>query len=437
MKKLLSILVGITLPLLSLSAQEADMKVGELINKSDWFTLDERFSVLRDSIQTPFLKLLAEIMIDNNFNRPDGALQKIGQLLSTHQQDIGSDNVCSFILLASIIDGQCGNYAKAADSLKGFMDQLKQQGATMDFSSFEALYNNYNELREFPAPNISRPNEDVEIPVKIEPVKLLKLIDGEKSRGLRINIPVTIHNKQYNFIFDTGAASTYMSEKFAKEVGVKIIKDSLLLNEGMMGEGYAMKGYLDSLQIGSIVFRNAMIAIGKPNAVDSIVQVDAVLGMDFMKLTQEIQIDTKNQKIIFPITTTSLPGTGRNLLLTNENKLILKAYSNNDRLLFFFDTGNNNADLFYCYYNKYKKEIDLVAKKDSVTGGGFGFIRTKEILRMPSVQFNVGKSSVDMKEIRIHPVAENDQTQEDGNLGMDLVKLFDKTIINLKDMCRY
>lgn len=434
MKKLLSIIVGITLPLLSLSAQEADMKVGELINKSDWFTLDERFSELRDSIQTPFLKLLAEIMIDNNFNRPDEALQKIGQLLSNHQQDIGFDNICNFILLTSIIDGQCGNYAKAADNIKGFMDQLKQQGATIDFTSYEAIYNNYNELREFSASNISRPNEDVEIPVKIEPVKLLKLIDGKKSRGLKINIPVTIHNKQHNFIFDTGAASTYMSEKFAKEVGVKIIKDSLLLNAGMMGEGYAMKGFLDSLQIGKIVFRNAMIAIGKPNAVDSIVQVDAVLGMDFMKLMQEIQIDTKNQKIIFPITTTPLPETGRNLLLTNENKLILKAYSNNDRLLFFFDTGNNKADLFYCYYNKYKKDIDLVAKKDSVTGGGFGFVRTKEILLMPSVKFNVGESSVDMKEIRIHPVAENDQTQEDGNMGMDIIKLFDKTIINLKDM---
>lgn len=434
MRNLLSLIAGIILSSLPVVAQQADTKIGQLINNSDWFALEKEYFGYKDSIKTPFLKVLAEIMINNNFNSPNEALQKIGELLSNHQQYIGFDNTCNMVALASAIDGQQGNYAKAADNIKDFMDQLKQQGINIDFNHYETLYNSYNELREYPAPTISRPNKDIEIPVSIEPVKLLKPINGEKFRGLAINIPVTIHNAQYQFIFDTGAASTYMSEKFAKKVGVKIIKDSLLLNKGMMGEGYGMKGFLDSLQIGNIVFRNIMIAIGKPNTLDSIVQTDAVLGMDFMKLMHEIQIDTKSQKIIFPIKTTSLPKTGRNLLLTNSNKPILKAYSGDDRLLFFFDTGNNKADLFYSYYDKYKKNIDLTAMKDSVTGGGFGFMRTKEILLMPAVQFNVGNTSVEMKNIRIHPIAENDQTQEDGNLGMDLIKLFNKTIINFKEM---
>lgn len=427
-------MVGITLSFLSLSAQNADVKIGELINRSDWFALEEVYPELKDSVQTPFLKLLAEIMISNNFNRPDDALKKIGELLSGYQQEIGFDNTCNMVMLVSVIEGQRGNYAQAADGLRDFMEQLKQQGVDMDFSPYEALYNRYNELREFPAPGISRPDKDVEIPVSIEPVELLKPVDGENFRGLEISVPVTIHNKEYEFIFDTGAATTYMSERFAKEAGVKIIKDSLLLNAGMMGEGYGMKGFLDSLQIGNIVFRNAMVAIGRPNAIDSIVRIDGVLGMDFMKSMREIQIDIRNRKIAFPITTTPLPKTGRNLLLTNENKPILKAYADRDRLLFFFDTGNNKADLYYSYYDKYKDEIDSRAKKDSVTGGGFGYIRKKEILLMPAVKFEVGDTPVEMKDIRIHSVAENDQTPEDGNLGMDLIKLFDKTIINFKDM---
>lgn len=416
MKKLF-LLIGVLFLFISASAQQADMRIGELINKSDWFTLEEEYPTLKDSVQTKFLKLLAEIMIDNNFNRPEDARQKIGELLSNHQQEIGFDNTCNMVSLAAVIDGQCGNYAQAADNIKDFLGQIKTSGVSMDLRSYEELYKSYNELREYPAPNVSRPDKDIEIPVTIEPLKLLKPINGEKFRGLQINIPVTINNKQHQFIFDTGAASTFVSERFAKEAGIKIIKDSLPINTGLMGEGYGMRGYLDSLQIGDIVFRNAMVAIAKPNAtVDSVFRTDAVLGMDFMKLMKEVRICTKENKIIFPARTTPLPPTGRNLLLTNGNQPILKAYSNNGRLLFLFDTGNNKADLYYTYYNKYKKDIDAAASKDTVTGGGFGFIRTKEILRMPSVSFKVGDTPVEMEDIRIHPVANNDQTPEDGNL---------------------
>lgn len=434
MKKLF-LVIGVLFSFISVSAQQADMRIGELINKSDWFSLEKEFPQLKDSVQTKFLKLLAEIMIDNNFNRPEEALKNINELLTNHQQEMAFGNTCNMVSLSAIIDGQRGNYAQAADKIKSFTEQLKSLGVAMDFTSYEVLYNNYNELREYPAPSISRPIKDIEIPVAIEPVKLLKPIDGETSRGLKIDIPVTIHNKQYKFIFDTGAASTYMSERFAKEVGVKIIADSVLLNEGMMGEGFGMKGFLDSLQIGDIVFKNAMVAIGKANAaVDSIVQVDAVLGMDFMKLMQEVQIYTKEEKIVFPIQRTPTPATGKNLLLTNGNKLILKAYSNDERLLFFFDTGNNRADLFSTYYAKHKDQIDGVAQKETVTGGGFGFIRTKEVVRAPSVSFFIGKTPIEMKDIRVHPIADNEQTQEDGNLGMDLIKQSDRTIINLQDM---
>lgn len=300
MKKLF-LVIGVLFSFISVSAQQADMRIGELINKSDWFSLEKEFPQLKDSVQTKFLKLLAEIMIDNNFNRPEEALKNINELLTNHQQEMAFGNTCNMVSLSAIIDGQRGNYAQAADKIKSFTEQLKSLGVAMDFTSYEVLYNNYNELREYPAPSISRPIKDIEIPVAIEPVKLLKPIDGETSRGLKIDIPVTIHNKQYKFIFDTGAASTYMSERFAKEVGVKIIADSVLLNEGMMGEG-------------------------------------------------------------------------------------------------------------------------------------FGFIRTKEVVRAPSVSFFIGKTPIEMKDIRVHPIADNEQTQEDGNLGMDLIKQSDRTIINLQDM---
>lgn len=59
---------------------------------------------------------------------------------------------------------------------------------------------------------------------------------------------------------------------------VKIIQDSIVLNAGMQGESYVKNGYLNSMQIGDIVFKNTLLFIQKPNAkVDSVFEMDAVL----------------------------------------------------------------------------------------------------------------------------------------------------------------
>ncbi len=410
------------------------MRVAELLNTSDWFTLDAEYPVLKESLQAPFLNLYADILLGYHFNRPTEVVPKIKELITHYQEEIGFDNVCGMVRLVSILEQQLGNYAQAADNLSNFMTQLKQQGVEIDYSSYERMYNNSQVWREYAAPAVSRPDANVEIPVTIAPVQLLVPLDGKKTRGLDIRLPVTIHGVSYPFVFDTGAGMTYMSERFAKEVGVKIVNDSLLMNGGMLGAGYGMEGYLDSLQIGDIVFRNARIFIARPNAVDSIAVVDAVLGLDFIRRIDEIRIDIRNKKLIFPQTTTPLPVTGRNLLLKDGNSPVLKAQAGDDRLLFVFDTGCVTADLYYSFYQKYQAEIDRVATRESVTGGGYGYVRTKEMLKMPSVRFCIGDVAVEMKDIRVHPDEGNDQSPEDGNLGMDLVKLFDKTIINFKDM---
>ena len=41
-------------------AQVADMRVGELLNSSDWFTLEKEYPLLKDSVQTPLLGLMSE-----------------------------------------------------------------------------------------------------------------------------------------------------------------------------------------------------------------------------------------------------------------------------------------------------------------------------------------------------------------------------------------
>ena len=86
-------------------SQSADERIGTLINQSDWFGLEENYPILKDSMQVDFLKLMSEIMIDYNFNRPDKAISGIRKLLTNHQNEIGGSNVLGMTILACQIDG--------------------------------------------------------------------------------------------------------------------------------------------------------------------------------------------------------------------------------------------------------------------------------------------------------------------------------------------
>jgi len=51
----------------TISAQQPDQRIGELINTENWFGLDKEYPLLKDSIQAPVLKVVAEAMIARNF----------------------------------------------------------------------------------------------------------------------------------------------------------------------------------------------------------------------------------------------------------------------------------------------------------------------------------------------------------------------------------
>lgn len=433
MKKiLLSAALFLSFPIYS---QQADERIGNLINQSDWFGLEATYPILKDSMQVDFLKLLSEVMIGNYFNRPKEALAGIEHLLTNHQAEIGSGNALNLALLTCQIEGNMGNYVVAADRAKNIMEQVKVQGGSPEaYSALQAVYRFYDKLRETPAPKVDKPATDISIPITIEKVKLPDSIDPKGWRGTHILIPVTIHGNKYRFIFDTGAGTSYMSEQFARKVGVRIVNDSLMINQESEGAAWGKMGTLDSMQIGDITFRNSLIAVAPPNKLDSIMMVDAVLGMDFICMFDEFRIYPKDCRIAFPATPGKRPLSGRNLLLTDK-ALKLRAESKEESLQFHFDTGCTTAGLYYNYYNRHKEELETIGKRETRIGGGFNVISKNEILCLPAFTMTIGGTEVELQNLSVNIDESGFQvTGDDGIMGMDLVNQFHCVVVNLKDM---
>ena len=257
MKKILFLLtILVSVPAFS---QSADERIGAFLNQADWFGLEKNYPILKDSMQADFLKLMSEALIGYYFNRPDEALQNIHKLLVNHQAEIGGQNALNMSILACQIDGLKGNYATATQNSRSIMKQLKQQNAEQGmYKSLEGICYFYDQLKNIPAPGITCPQEDIIIPVDIEKVKLPTSIEPKGWRGTTILIPVTINGKTYQFIFDTGAGTSYMSQRMAKETGVRILSDSLEINSNLPGAMTGNFGTLENMQIGSITFHNSL-----------------------------------------------------------------------------------------------------------------------------------------------------------------------------------
>ena len=406
-----------------INAQEADESIGNIINNADWFTLSNEYPKLKDSMQSEMLKYFSEAMIGFYFNQPQNAISAIDWLLINSQNEIGSDNTYNLILIKSIILGEQGLYAESADNLSDFLNQISKFADLKDFSSHNDVLEFYEKKRNEPNPEVIRPHKNTEIPITIE----------KTSRGEIMYVYVNINGKEYKFIFDTGAAATFVSERFANEIGLRITQESYTINGVQSGIG--KRGTIDSMIIGDIVFKNPNIIIGLSNEeVDTIFQVDAVLGLDFIKRVGETQIYPKQQKIIFPIEKTKLPFYGRNLLFSNGQPY-LKAYSNTEQLLFHFDTGNIKTDLQEVYYQKHKEEFDRIGNKKTVGRGGYGGILYVDSYQIPIFPLTIGDCSLELNNVDI--LLEKTlsfQNNEDGSLGMDFITLLKKVTINFDDM---
>lgn len=232
---MLKTIIIILLSLLSsqvIYAQQPDQRIGELINTEDWFGLDKEYPILKDSIQTPFLKVVAEAMIARNFNQKERALECLNELLSNHQSDLGA-GVFNFLILRAQLLEEMGRYAEAADFMKNVLDQLKGQGVTQGLDGMDYYYQHLNALRELPAQSMSRPNHDVSVPFALKELKPKRIESWMRKKDDRnpdvksilMSIPVTLHGETIPFHFDTGAGMTFVTEKFVKEKGLPLIGD--------------------------------------------------------------------------------------------------------------------------------------------------------------------------------------------------------------------
>ncbi len=225
-------------PLVSL-AQQADAQISRLVNGASWIELSRTYPQLRDSVQSPVLKLVAEAMIGYELNRPKLATDAVYGLLQNYQQQLGGGNIYNFIIILGKVLRQHGDYAQAASVMQTVATALKGQPQTGMVKAITDYNRELQAIRNLPPLSIDRGATDVLL--------------GSDDRW---TLPVTLHGRTYNFTLSQQSEYSAITPSAARELGLRVLPDTLLHLDRPV-----QIAVIDSMQLGGITVRNLLVDI--------------------------------------------------------------------------------------------------------------------------------------------------------------------------------
>lgn len=427
---------------LSIQAQNVDVRIGQLINESNWFELEHELKATPANSISPFLRQLATAMTHHYFNRPDSACTVLSDLLTNHQQELGEQTM-NMVILYSVNLARIGHYNDAAELLQNLYDQLTAMGTDSTLTEpYKAQAQQYRALATCgPLYQPLHESAEYRIPMVID--------DKDEQRSIEMD--GSINGKEGRFLFDTGAGGNLITPKLAEEYGLRPLDTEITVAGvgGLKEGGYAIA---DTLRIGGMTWVNVPFAVidtqtghEEADKFNEKYQLPPVIGLPVMFCMQEIQLDFAHRELVVPATPTPNLQGKSNLMRTDTEGLQLKTTDETGNHVYFhFDTGCYYTYMQPTWYNRHKKEVNSAGVPDSLRMAGIGGVSITRTYKLPHMKIRIGNgiamidsvnvnTGIDLHTGQLKTTSFSDGA-EDGVLGLNALENFSKVIINLKDM---
>ncbi|WP_207512765.1 retropepsin-like aspartic protease [Longitalea luteola] len=248
-----------------------------------------------------------------------------------------------------------------------------------------------------------------------------------------INVPVSFIDSTFDFVFDTGANLSVITESYARKSKLRLLNVKFKVRAITGLQVQANLGIADEFRMGNIIIKNAVFMIFPDSALSfarGMYTIKGIIGFPVIEQLQEIRIN-KNKLIVPAI---AVDRKIRNFGVDELLPVISVAY-NTDTLAFTFDTGAQFTFLNEPFYKNYRPLIDTAGTSFDMQIGGAGGITKTKAYRLPQVHIKVAGHPAVLKDVAVKTVS---TTPKDelyyGNLGQDVMNQFSEMVINFRYM---
>ena len=258
-------------------------------------------------------------------------------------------------------------------------------------------------------------------------------INIKKDLAGLINIPVKCNGHTEDFIFDTGANFSVVSESYAKKLKMIMIGGEFEVGSVTGKKITSRLAYAELLEIGNIKISNVLFLVMPDESLSfagGLYVINGIIGLPVIQEMKELHI--RKNEIFIPAKRN--PAISSNLLVDGFIPVI-EVINNNDSLAFTFDTGAKTTLLYSSYYRLNKSVIDKKYEPEEIEfGGAGGTIKVKGFV-LNDLIFRIGTSRLKLDDVKLvsERIKDHDKSFY-GNLGQDYMGEFSEMVLNFEHM---
>lgn len=188
------------------------------------------------------------------------------------------------------------------------------------------------------------------------------LLNSHRNNFNHLMTPVRIGATNEDFIFDTGANLSTISESQANKMKLRVFEQSVDIGSSTQRKVQSKLAVADSMFVGDIFFENVLFLV-MPDDQLTFPEINYVIKgiIGFPVINQLGEVHLKHDgKLFVPKVISS--NTKQNMFFEGLNPVV-QVFSKRDTLLFTFDTGASQSELSFKYYNERKLAVREKGKK--------------------------------------------------------------------------
>lgn len=248
-----------------------------------------------------------------------------------------------------------------------------------------------------------------------------------------INIPVNFSDSTFDFVFDTGANLSVITESYARKTRLHMLNARFKVKAITGLEVDANLGIAKELKIGNIIVRNVVFMVFPDSALSfahGAYAIKGIIGFPIIEQLQEVHIN-KNSLIVPQVVT------DRNIRNFGVDELlpVISVVYKTDTLALTFDTGADFTFLYEPFYRRYRSLIDSAGKSFVIQVGGAGGVSKTTAYRLPQVPITIAAQPALLKDVAVKTTHSDPKDKlYYGNLGQDVMNQFKEMVINFRYM---